>query len=297
MKKVLIFGGTGFLGYHLCKKSLIRNLKVFSVSKNPVKKKRKLSKVKYIYFDASKFSNFKKINQNFDFIINSSGYGSHFKGRKGKKLYNEHISIAKNILKFLKKKKIEKLIQIGSSFEYGKSKSLLKENYKTKPTSYYGKAKLYVTNYFLKDHYKNNLPVTIFRLFQAYGPKQEINRLIPYVAKGLKENKTVYLTSGRQIRDFCHVDDISSAIFKSFYNKKSNGQIINLGSGKKISVYDLVLKIFKIIKVGRIKFDQKSKHVGENEIILPNIQKAKRLLNWKPKISINTGIKKIVREF
>ena len=48
------------------------------------KKKRKLSKVKYIYFDASKFSNFKRINQNFDFIINSSGYGSHFKGRKGK---------------------------------------------------------------------------------------------------------------------------------------------------------------------------------------------------------------------
>ena len=107
MKKVLIFGGTGFLGYHLCKKSLIRNLKVFSVSKNPVKKKRKLSKVKYIYFDASKFSNFKRINQNFDFIINSSGYGSHFKGRKGKKLYNEHISIAKNILKFLKKKRLK----------------------------------------------------------------------------------------------------------------------------------------------------------------------------------------------
>ena len=81
MKKVLIFGGTGFLGYHLCKKSLIRNLKVFSVSKNPVKK-RKLSKVKYIYFDASKFSNFKRINQNFDFIINSSGYGS-FQRKKG----------------------------------------------------------------------------------------------------------------------------------------------------------------------------------------------------------------------
>ena len=45
MKKVLIFGGTGFLGYHLCKKSLIRNLKVFSVSKNPVKKKENFQKL------------------------------------------------------------------------------------------------------------------------------------------------------------------------------------------------------------------------------------------------------------
>ena len=44
--------------------------------------------------------------------------------------------------------------------------------------------------------------------------------------------------------------------FLNHFTIKSNGQIINLGSGKKISVYDLVLKIFKIIKVGRIKFDQ-----------------------------------------
>lgn len=297
VKKILIFGGTGFVGYHLSKALLRKKFKVFSVSKKRVKKKRKLKKVNYIYFDATKFSNFKKLKQNFNIIINTAGYGDHLKGAQGKKLYVQHISLANNIIKYFEKKKIEKLIHIGTSFEYDRSFKPIKENFKTLPKSYYGKAKLYVTKLFLKYYKKKKIPVTIFRLFQVYGPKQDSNRLIPYVINGLKKNKKIFLTSGKQLRDFCFIDDAVSAIIISIKKKKTNGQIINLGLGKKISVYNLVKKIFNIIKKGKIEFNSKQAHIGERKIILANIQKAKRLLKWKPKTSLDLGLRKTIKTF
>ena len=136
------------------------------------------------------------------------------------------------------------------------------------------------------------MPITIFRIFQAYGPNQDENRLIPYVIKNLKRKKNVFLTSGKQIRDFCYIDDIANAIFLSIDNKKTNGQIINLGSGKKISVEQIVRKIFKRIKKGKLIFNAKNFHYGEQKIILPNILKAKKLLKWRPLISLDKGISK-----
>ena len=87
MKKIVIFGGTGFIGYHLCKKALKNKYKVISISKRPPIKIRKLKNIKYINLDATKIKNFKNISTNFDLIINAAGYGSHLRGRKGKNLY------------------------------------------------------------------------------------------------------------------------------------------------------------------------------------------------------------------
>ena len=84
MKRIIIFGGTGFIGYHLCKKALKNKYKVISVSKHPPAKIRKLKNIKYINIDATKIKNFKKIRKDFEFIINAAGYGSHSRGRKGK---------------------------------------------------------------------------------------------------------------------------------------------------------------------------------------------------------------------
>ena len=87
---------------------------------------------------------------------------------------------------------------------------------KTRPISYYGKAKLRITKLLQNEYKRKKLPVTIFRIFQAYGPKQDDNRLIPYVIENLKNKRDVFLTSGKQIRDFCFIDDLINAIFLSY---------------------------------------------------------------------------------
>jgi nucleoside-diphosphate-sugar epimerase len=296
INKILIFGGTGFIGYHLCKKALKNKFKVLSISKNPPLKKRKLKKINYINLDATKINSFKKISRDCDIIINAAGYGSHLRGKKGKTLYNDHILIVKNIIKYFKGKTIKKIIQIGSSSEYSKHNSRINENFKANPISYYGKAKLCITKFLQNEYNRKKLPVTIFRIFQAYGPKQDENRLIPYVIKNLKNKKNVFLTNGKQIRDFCFIDDLINAIFLSINNKNTNGQVINLGSGRKIKVEQIVKKIFKKIKKGKLIFNVRDLHHGEQKIILPDISKAKKLLRWKPKILLENGLKRTIKE-
>ena len=226
VKTIIVFGGTGFIGYHVCKRAVKKNFKVFSVSKKPPKIKRKIKGVKYLFFDITKYTNFKKIENSFNIVVNASGYGKHLKGFNGLRLFNSHKKVFNNILKNFKKKKIEKFIQIGSSFEYKESNFPLKESNKTKPKSYYGKAKLLITKDLLNLYKKNKFPVTILRIFQAYGPMQDNNDSF-HMLSLIKKIKN-FPSEGNQIRDFCYIDDIVNAIFLSIRNKSSNGRILNI---------------------------------------------------------------------
>ena len=130
-EKILILGGTGFIGYHLAKEALKRGLQVTSLSKNSPVKRRYLKKVKYIIADISN-KNFinKKIKENFQYIVNLAGYVDHSDNMK---TYKSHYLGCKNIVNFFLKKKIKRFIQVGSSMEYGLARSPQKENFKCEP--------------------------------------------------------------------------------------------------------------------------------------------------------------------
>ena len=101
MDKVLITGGTGFLGSHLIR-SLNKEYSVTSVSRKKKNQKR-IPKVKYLFFDIAKYSLAKKYleKKNFDFIINCCGNINH---NKKTETYNAHLKVVKNLIKTLKKK-------------------------------------------------------------------------------------------------------------------------------------------------------------------------------------------------
>ena len=210
-EKILIFGGTGFIGYHLAKEALRRGFQVSSISKNVPIKKRYLKRVKYIIADISN-KNFlnKKIKEDFQYVFNLAGYVDHSDKIK---TYKSHYLGCKNISNFFLKKKIKKLIQVGSSMEYGLAVSPQKENFKCKPKSVYGRAKFLSTNYLLNLYHKKKFPVTIVRLYQVYGPYQDLNRLIPIVINSCKDNKDFPCSHGRQSRDFLYINDLIEAFF------------------------------------------------------------------------------------
>ena len=106
MKKILIIGGTGFIGYHLAKKCINKNFKVTSLSKNSPKKIRFVKKVKYIICDINDEKQLKKsISSNFDYIVNLGGYVNHQNKRE---TYRSHYLGLKNLTNFFKDKKIKK---------------------------------------------------------------------------------------------------------------------------------------------------------------------------------------------
>lgn len=293
-KKILVVGGTGFIGYHLIKFLKNKNFVITSVSTTKPKKIRKLDGIKYLYFDISNYKKFKLLEEKFDYVVNLGGYVDH----SNKKLtYKSHFIGCKNLIKFFEKKKITSFIQIGSSLEYGKLKSPQLEKKGFKPNSIYAKSKFLATQLLLRKYKQKKFPVIILRGYQVYGPKQDDNRLISTVIINCIKNKKFNCSSGEQFRDFLHVDDFINAIYKSLDNKKAIGKIINIGYGKSIKVKKVILIINKFLKKGFPKFNKIKLRKDEMMILYPSIKRASKILKWKPKINFVNGLKNTISDY
>ena len=293
---ILIVGGTGFIGYHLAKKSLKKGWHVTSISSKPPKKIRYLPKVKYILCDITQKKSLKNaIRKHFKYVVNLGGYVDH---SNNKKTFESHYIGCKNLAEIFLKKKPTAFIQMGSSVEYGKIKSPQKENAKCSPKSIksiYGKAKLLSSIYLINLFKKKKFPSTILRLYLTYGPRQDINRFIPIIIEGCIKNKKFDCSEGNQFRDFVHVDDVVDAILKSLTNKNARGKIINVGSGKPRKIRNIIEQIKKISKAGYPQFGKIKLRKDEILKLYPNIKKAKNIINWKPKISFEKGLKSTIK--
>lgn len=292
-KKVLVIGGTGFLGYHLIKKCLSKKMLVTSISRKKPSKNFLLKKVNYETCNLNDNKKLKKIIQNdYEFVVNLGGNIDH---NNRIKTYSSHYIGVKNLYKVLKNKKIKKFIQIGSSSEYGKILGKVKETDICNPKMIYGKSKLYASKFLLKKFHLEKFPVVILRFFQIYGPMQKTNRLIPYVISSSLKNKSFFCSEGSQSRDFLYVDDAVNAILKNFNDKNQMiGKIFNIGYGKPIKVKDVILKIIKIIKKGKPIFGKINLRIDESMKIYPEIKEAKSILLWKRKIPIIKGLSKTI---
>ncbi len=295
---ILVVGGTGFIGYHLAKKSLFKGLQVTSISSNPPKKIRHLSKVKYIICDITKKNILKKnINKPFDYVVNLSGYVDH---SNKKKTYKSHYLGCKNLTDIFLKKRPKAFVQIGSCIEYGNLKSPQKENnnFNLKLTkTVYGKAKLLASMHLLNLFKKNNFPSIILRLYLAYGPKQDTNRFLPIVINSCIKNEKFPCSKGNQLRDFIYVSDVVDAIVKSLTKEDIKGQIINVGSGKPRKIKSIIEQVKKITKGGYPEYGKIKFRKDEILKLYPSINKISKILGWKPKTNFNQGLAKTINYY
>ena len=295
-KSILIAGGTGFIGFHLAKKCLNLKWSVTSISTSIPTKKRKLKNVKYKLCDISNKSKLlKKIKPNYDYVVNLAGHVDHSHRIKTMK---SHYDGFKNLTYLFLNSNIKRFVQIGSCVEYGKIKSPQHEkNINNKTFSIYGNAKLLSTKLSQNLYKKFNFPITILRLYLVYGPYQDANRVIPITIKNSIKNKKFDCSHGLQLRDFTYIDDVIEAIIKTLNNKKSPGQIINIGQGKPVSVKKVINKICELLNFGRPQFGKIKFRKDEIKNLYPSIVKAKKVLNWKPKIGIISGLKKTINYY
>lgn len=299
MIRVLVIGGTGFIGYHFIKLAKKKGYKVTSLSLHSPKKIRFHANVKYIKVDISNYKDLKKkLNGEYDYVLNAGGYGQHSNfGESGKKLFKSHVNGLLNILNILPIKKLKKFIQIGSSAEYGKNVAPFKESMQCFPETPYALSKYTCSKILIDLGKERGFPSIILRLFQVYGPSQDQNRIIPYLVNNCLENNKFKTTKGKQINDFCYIDDVISAIFKSFKLKNLNGEVINIGSGKSVQIKKLIIKIKRIIGKGKPIFGAIKYRQGIVKKNYPSINMAKKILNWTPKTSLNNGIKKTIKSY
>jgi len=296
VNKILVVGGTGFIGSHVVDFAIKHDFKVTVLSKTKIIKNRNKS-AEYISSDLINSKQLSSVltDRVFDCVINLGGYIDHSNYSKtGKDVFDVHFGGTKNLIDCLNREKLRVFIQIGSSDEYGNNNSPQNEQQREDPISMYSCAKV-MSTYFLQTLFKTeNFPVVILRPFLVYGPGQGLNRLIPHTIDNCLEKNFFPVSKGHQLRDFCFVDDFVEAIFMSIDNKKALGQIINISSGVPLTVKSVINRISSIVKSGTPNFGEIKYRDSENMKLYAETNKAKKILNWEARTDINTGLHKTI---
>ena len=213
----------------------------------------------------------------------------------GSEVFDVHFNGVRNLIDCLNKSKIKGFIQIGSSDEYGNNSAPQIETQREAPISPYSYAKV-ASTHFLQTLYRTEMfPAVILRPFLVYGPGQSEERFIPQIIKGCTNRQEFPVSKGEQLRDFCFIDDFVQAVFSALDNHSAHGEVINIASGKPISIKKMINTIVAVIGSGQPQFGQIAYRNGENMSLYGDITKAKNILGWKSSVSLEQGLKETIK--
>jgi nucleoside-diphosphate-sugar epimerase len=145
------------------------------------------------------------------------------------------------------------IVMAGSGYEYVPQSRPLTEDDPIGPTSTYGISKVAAT--FCAGSYSAELPITVLRIFNVYGPGERLPRLLPYIVHNARSGKPIELTSCEQVRDFAYVGDIASLFWRALECPHDDGhlRILNAGSGTAVRLKDFVCAVVRVLAKRGIK--------------------------------------------
>lgn len=296
--KILIVGGTGFIGRHLAERCLKDTPFVTCLG---LRSKKSFSKdIEFIHADISDKKQLQSVllDKSFHYVFNLGGYIDHtayFKG--GRRLIESHFIGLMNLIDCLNKEELKGFVQIGSSDEYGNSSAPQRETMRESPISPYSFAKTAASHFIQMLSNIEGFPGVVFRLFLVYGPGQDEKRFLPQIIAAFLRNESVETTEGMQMRDFCYIDDVIDGIIKAAVTDEAKGRIINIGSGIPISIRDMINKTADIIGKGRAVFGARPYRYGENMELFADISAARKILQWSPSVSVDEGLRKTIEYY
>lgn len=193
-----------------------------------------------------------------------------------------------------------KIVFSSSRMVYGKvEQSLVTEKCSTNPLSLYGIHKLTSEKYLLMYHKDFGIPITILRLTNPYGPRQQVKHskysLVGWFIRQAIEGKTIKIFGdGAQLRDYVFVDDIVNAMLRCAKEPKAIGEVINVGSGVSTRFCDMVSAVINCVQNGKMEFipwpnDYEKIETGDISV---DISKLKTITSWQSDITLENGIKK-----
>ncbi|WP_281883021.1 dTDP-glucose 4,6-dehydratase [Paenibacillus sp. YYML68] len=166
------------------------------------------------------------------------------------------------------------------------------ELHPTKPASPYAGSKIAAENMVLSYYFAYGLPVVVIRPFNTYGPFQKTGGeggVVAIFINNKLAGKDLHIYGeGTQTRDLLFVDDCARFVVEAGYSNKVDGQIVNAGLGRDISVNDLALLV--VGEASRIKHVEHIHPQSEIQKLLCNYSKAKELLGWEPQVTLEEGI-------
>jgi UDP-glucose 4-epimerase len=300
-KRILVTGGAGFIGFHLCKRlsGLASNLTIYdNLSSGKMENVKDVGKVKFVKGD---ILDLKKL-----FSLEKADLIYHLAAQVVVPYSMENPLIdfetnAEGTLQVLEKARKDdaKLVFASSAAVYGNPAQLpTTEEYGFHPVSCYGLSKVVGEEYcgMYKDQY--GLDITIMRFANVYGLRCHgvIHDFLDKIAKN--PGKLEIIGTGLQSRDFVHVSDVIDALVTVGSDESTNGKTYNIGFGTTTKIMDLAKLMLKILDMQNKTFITTTgvSWQGDINTIWFDISKTKKELDWNPKVSLEDSIKEVIAD-
>lgn len=311
--KIIVTGCSGFVGYNLCKELLVNGHDVIGIDcyleNYYIEKKEKRTKFleEFPNFEFHKLDvakdTFPEHIKKADHVVHLAAKDFYYEDEEQK--YSSYIINnvvgTSRVFEWAGDLGIDKFIFTSTHSVYGKSKKKVftEKDIVPKPVGPHGASKLSTEEAVKFLSRTHNVSTIILRVATIYGPDMLEHQVIPYFMRTIDKKQHLELhTSPQTTRDFVYVDDVIDAIISCF-DKRLTLQTINIGYGKSYSLEEIASKIGKIFHEDDITIcfeDTRVEHIDKitaDEVRL-SIARAKKLLDYKPKIDIDEGLKRSI---
>ena len=306
MKKILVTGGAGFIGSHLCKKLLDEGNDVLCIDNYFTGTKENITDLfKSPYFEAIRHDICFPLYVEVDEIYNLACPASpiHYQ--------NDPVQTTKtsvhgaiNMLGLAKRLGV-KIFQASTSEVYGdpvvhpQTEEYWGNVNPIGPRSCYDEGKRCAETLFFDYKRQHNLDIRVARIFNTYGPRMHPNdgRVVSnFIVQALRgEDITIY-GKGNQTRSFCYVDDLINIIIKFMDSDNAFTGPMNIGNPKEFTILELAKLIIDITN-SKSKIIYESLPIDDPKQRRPDISLAKEKYNWGPKIQLEEGLTKTINYF
>jgi UDP-glucuronate decarboxylase len=316
-KTILVTGGAGFIGSHLCEKLINQGNRVicldnfFTGSRNNIKH---LLKNRHFKLVRQNVVQPIKIREKIDAIYNLACPASPIHYQKDPvETVRANVSGAINVLELAKKISSRggsafggkaRVFQASTSEIYGDPlEHPQKETYFGNVNclsirACYDEGKRCAETLFMDYHREYGVDIAIMRIHNTYGPKMAIDdgRVVSnFIIQALKNKPITVYGHGQQTRSFMYIDDLIKVILKMMDKKNFIGPV-NVGSSNEVRIIDLAKKIIELTN-SQSKIIYNSLPEDDPQRRRPDISLAKKVLNWQPRINLEDGLKKTIEYF
>jgi dTDP-glucose 4,6-dehydratase len=300
-KKVLVTGGAGFIGSSLVRKLLSRNFQVTVLDDLSTGLRNNLpkgDKVRFIEGDVRDFSLVSSVIRGHQFVV-------HLAARAFVPYcYDFPIDIAEvnalgslNVFKACLKHRVKRLVHLSSSEVYGSAKFVpMNEEHPLQPFNTYGASKAVADMWAQTFFWEHKLPVVILRLFNTFGPFENLPYFIPEMIRQCIKEEVIRVGNLNSSRDFTFSEDAAEAIFLALVTSGVEGSVINVGSGKALKIKRILEMImeFTDAQMKEIVVDKSRLRPRDVELLVADNAKARRVLGWKPTVAFEEGLRRTI---
>ena len=293
MSRILVTGGAGFIGSNLVDFLISKNHEVIVIDNLSTGRKENIShiidKIEFINQDISQKGDWLKNIKGIEYVIHLAALADIVPSIENpQKYYESNVTGTINILELVKNNNIKKIIYSASSSCYGLPDSFpTKETAEIRPQYPYALTKYLGEQLLMHWSLVYKLPSISLRFFNVYGTRSRTSGTYGavfgvFLAQKLAQKPFTVVGDGNQTRDFTYVTDVIEAIYAAIFSSVKN-EIFNIGSDNTYKINEIVDHLNgPVINI--------PKRPGEPDCTWANIEKAKNLLGWKPKLNLKKGV-------